>query len=150
MNFDFETLPHHWINRLGFLIRRELQDEFHAAGLDISAEEWAVLLFLWRQDGLNPGELAAFTVRDPTTMTRMLDSMSRKNLVARQIDPVDRRKYRVCLTPYAKEIRPKLVACAQALIARSVVDVDPGDLAVTVKVLKTLTENILNKADGDA
>ena len=84
------TLPHHWINRRSLLIRKDLQGRFRAAGHVVTAEEWAVLLFLWQTNGRSPGTLAAMTMRDPTTMTRLLDNIEPKEMIARQADPVDR------------------------------------------------------------
>ena len=40
----------YWINRLGFVLRRDLQDRFRAAGIKMGAEEWAVLLLLWQEE----------------------------------------------------------------------------------------------------
>jgi len=147
MDFDFSQVPHYWVNRLGFLIRKQLQDRFRAAGFDITPEEWAVLLHLWRQDGLTPGDLAASTVRDPTTMTRLLDAMVRKDLVARRPDIDDRRKSHICLTENARALQPALLAVAKRLIAHSLSGVAPADLDVTLGVLRQMTENMMQKGD---
>jgi len=146
MSFTFETLPHHWINRLSFLIRKDLQDRFKAAGHAVTAEEWAVLLFLWQQDRRSPGRLAAMTVRDPTTMTRMLDKMERKALIKRQNDPQDRRRVTICLTDQGKALRTELVPIAQKLIAESLHGVGLQDLQAALRVMQQMAANMTKKA----
>ena len=147
MNFDFETLPQHWVNRLGFMLRRELVDLFRQAGVDVTAEEWAVLLLLWQQDGRGPGELADRTIRDRTTMTRLLDGMARKGVIERQTDPKDRRRMIVTLTTKGRDLRAVLVPLAQGMIARSMAGISPENIATTVETLRQMTEN-LHKPGG--
>lgn len=149
MNMDPTSLPHHWINRLSFLIRKDLQARFRKIGHAVTAEEWAVLLFLWQEDNRTPGELARLSVRDPTTMTRLLDAMEKKRLVERRIDPEDRRRMRVRLSPRGAEIRPALIAKAQELITKSVANIDPDDLQATLKTLTRMYENLDRKDPKD-
>lgn len=145
MTFDPQTLPHHWINRLSFLLRRELHARFQRIGHNVTAEEWAVLTFLWKQDGRFAGELARLSVRDATTMTRMLDSMARKGLIRREADPSDRRRMRVCLSEKGQDIRPALVAEAEKLIAGSLNGIDGDDLETTLRTLVKIYENLEGK-----
>ncbi|SDX36212.1 hypothetical protein [Roseicitreum antarcticum] len=65
---DHEEIPLHWINRLGFLVRRALGDQFRAAGHPVSPEEWAILLVLWKYGPRTPGALADVTIKDRTTI----------------------------------------------------------------------------------
>ncbi len=142
MDFDFETVPHHWINRLGFLIRRELQTRFRRAGADVTAEEWAVLLLLWRRDGRSPGMLADRTIRDRTTMTRLLDGMERKGLVLRQTDADDRRRMQVWLTTSGREIRDVLLPVARDLIGQTMDGIPQQDVETSLRVLRRMTGNL--------
>jgi DNA-binding MarR family transcriptional regulator len=145
MSFAFDTLPHHWINRLSFLIRRDLQDRFQAAGYKITPEEWAVLLFLWQRDGRTPGALAALTVRDATTMTRLLDKMVKKHLITREADAKDRRKSRICLTQLGGDLRAPLVDLAKGLIGESLEGVGHSDMQATLRVMQQMTDNLTKK-----
>lgn len=140
--FDFESVPLHWANRLSFLSRKELTGRFRASGLDITAEEWAMLLQLWAADARSPSELAQRTVRDPTTVTRLLDRMVRKNLVVRQQDPHDRRRSKVVLTDRGRALRATLIPLAKQLIDKAFAGIPESDLAITNRTLRTLTENL--------
>jgi DNA-binding MarR family transcriptional regulator len=144
MTLNTETLPHAWINRLGFLLRKDLADRFRAAGYKVSAEEWAVLLFLWQLDGRRPSDLADLTIRDRTTMTRLLDGMERKGLISRQPDQKDRRRISVRLTPEGRDLQGILVPVAKGLIEQSLHGIGITEMETTVSVLRRMMGNMQN------
>ncbi|MFT5343017.1 MAG: DNA-binding MarR family transcriptional regulator, partial [Paracoccaceae bacterium] len=72
---DYENIPLHWINRLGFVVRKELVRRFQDNGFDVVPEEWAILLILWSKGAQTPSVLADATIRDRKTVTRLLDGM---------------------------------------------------------------------------
>jgi len=143
MKILVEDQLQHWVNRLGFVLRRDLQDRFRRADMRLGAEEWAVLLLLWQDDGQTPGELALRTVKDQTTMTRLLDGLARKGFVDRMRDHMDRRKVRVVLTPQGNEIQGHLVPIAADLIKASEAGISDADIQTTRRVLQKMTENLL-------
>ena len=137
----------YWINRLGFVLRRDLQDRFRANGIKMGAEEWAVLLLLWQEDGQTPGALAQRSVKDQTTLTRLLDGMVRKGLVNRTRDANDRRRVRVNLTTKGQGMQATLVPLAAGLIEQSQRGISTDDLQTTRRVLQQMTDNLLIKGD---
>lgn len=139
---DFESLPLYWVNRLSALARRELKRQFRSAGHDVSPEEWAILLLLWRKDAQYPGEMSARTVRDPTTMTRLIDTMVRKGFVKRRADSKDRRRSMICLQAKGRALEPVLIALANPMIERSLKGIAGGDIATTLQVLQQMEKNL--------
>lgn len=139
-------LPY-WINRLGFVLRRDLQNRFRKAGFRLGVEEWPILLLLWQADNRTTGELASITVKDQTTMTRLLDGMVRKGLLTRRPDDKDRRKVRVSLTDGGRAMEASLVPIAAGMIADSQQGIDATDLEVTRRTLRRMTENMLQQGD---
>jgi DNA-binding MarR family transcriptional regulator len=145
---EFENLPLYWVNRLSAMARRELTQRFRAAGHNISPEEWAILMLLWQRDGQSPGAMSGRTVRDPTTMTRLVDGLVRKGLVARRQDDTDRRRSLVCLSARGRDMQAPLVALAMPMIARALDGVSAEDAATTVRVLSRMVENLAAKGGG--
>ncbi|WP_417812061.1 MarR family winged helix-turn-helix transcriptional regulator [Thalassospira alkalitolerans] len=141
--FDYEEIAIHWVNRLGFLTRKELSARFHQADHSISPEEWSLLLVLWKKGPQSPGALADVTIKDRTTVTRLLDGMVRKGLVTREEDPRDRRRSVVAVTPAGQEQKHELIRIAQGLIADALADIPAEDVTITIKTLKKMTENLL-------
>ncbi len=139
---EFETIPLYWVNRLSALARRDLGQRFRAGGHDVSAEEWAILMLLWREDAQSPGAMSKRTVRDPTTMTRLVDAMVRKGLVERRADAADRRRSLVCLTPRGRAAQGDLVALATPMIETALRGISPEDAELTVRVLSRMVANL--------
>lgn len=146
---QYEQFPHYWVNHLGFLIRKQLAQDFARAGHQVTAEEWAVLLVLQAEWGPNPvgltsTELSDRTMRDKTTVTRMIDRMVAKEMVVRQPDADDRRIQRLHLTAPGLALFDELSVLARALIARSVGGIASDDLDTTVSTLSRMTDNLLS------
>ena len=140
---DFESLPLYWVNRLSAAARRDLRNRFKAAGRDVSPEEWAVLNLLWRKDRQPSGKMADRTVRDATTMTRLVDGMVKKGMVMRRPDAGDRRRLLICLTEKGRGLQPILVELARPLIEQSMAGISAQDAAIAHRVLAKMTENIV-------
>ncbi len=140
---NFEDIPLHWVNRLSFLTRRELGQKFASAGHKISAEEWAVLLMLWQEDGRLPSAIAELTFRDRTTVTRLLDGMEKKEMIRRQADPRDRRKMRVFLTETGRALEAILKPIAQELIAQAQQNLSVEEVAQLTLLLRKMTQNLM-------
>jgi len=139
---DFEQISLHWVNRLSFVVRRELADRFQASGHNIGAEEWAVLLLLWRKDGLAPSEIADATVRDRTTITRFLDGMERKGFLTRKTDPNDRRRSQVVLSGKGRAMEAALVPIAQQLISEAHDGLSDDEQQQLVVLMRKMSQNL--------
>lgn len=143
---SFVEKPPYWINRAAFLFRAELQRAFVADGIDITPEEWALLMVLREREPLTVGALAELTLRDRTTVTRFLDALAGKKLVVRSPDPADRRRTEVRLSGEAAEIFPRMMAHVEALIARGSEGIAPDEIATANSVLARMIANLSGKA----
>src|SRR6476469_917253 len=90
-------------SRLTYRLKRALVDleglhEHHLGPAGINARELAVLLFLDGREPESQQQAAARLGIDRTTMVGLLDSLERKDLVARRPDAGDRRRNVVVLT----------------------------------------------------
>ncbi|WP_299877922.1 MarR family transcriptional regulator [uncultured Sulfitobacter sp.] len=142
MTFEYETKLHHWVNRVAFQIRAEMQKRIKESGLDISVEEWAMLMILW-EDGATPmNNLAEKTLRDRTTVTRLIDRLVTKGLVERVAAPEDRRLVVVETTDRSNDIRGALISSALSLIDETTESVSSEDLATTLQTLRQISNRI--------
>ena len=69
------------------------------AGLDLPAADIDVLAILAAGAGRTVGALAEATATRPSTLTSLLDRLTRRGYLERQTDPADRRSFVVALTP---------------------------------------------------
>lgn len=137
-----------WVNRFYEVSRRTMYRAFRAHGVEVTPEQWLVLVRLWERDARAQSELAAAIHRDAPTTSRIVDAMVKAGLVKRVTDPDDARGRRITLTARAKELRAELVPTVKKLVARMEADVPAADLATTQRTLARLIEN-LEAADAD-
>ncbi|MCG8347746.1 MAG: MarR family transcriptional regulator [Chloroflexales bacterium] len=79
---------------------------------DVTLGQWAVLLFLWAEDGLTQTELSRHVAIEDATMVRTIDRMERDGLVQRVRNARDRRQLNIFLTDKGRSLRDVLVPCA--------------------------------------
>ncbi|GAB5504858.1 MAG: MarR family transcriptional regulator [Rhizobiaceae bacterium] len=142
---SFVEKPPYWINRAAFLFRAELQRAFAADGIDITPEEWALLMVLNERAPATVGELAELTLRDRTTVTRFLDTLSGKGLVARAPDPNDRRRTMITLSGEAEQLFPRMLGHVEAMIGRAGRGISREEMATAISVLQRLISNLNEK-----
>ncbi len=142
MTYDLDNAVGYWLhlgfNRLRARSAQHLEQQPHG----IAVEQWAILVRLWQQDGRSQTELAEATFRDKTAVTRMIDALEGKGLVAREPHPGDRRRHRIVLTPAGRDAEHQLSPIVREWVQHCFRGIDPADLAATVRVCKQLLENL--------
>ena len=90
--------------------------EFHAVVREngLRVPEWRVLACLSDQDGQTITELATLSLMEQSRLTRIIDQMDGRALVARNADPSDRRRVRVFLTEHGRQLAGEMMEMALA------------------------------------
>jgi DNA-binding MarR family transcriptional regulator len=127
------------------LMNATLRRKFKESGIDLTPEQWGVLVLLWERKSATQDELAVAICIDKSSMSRILSSMQKKDLVTRQIDPANERKKIICATNNSELLREKGFALAIGTLEKSLAGVSPKELANCLKVLNTVKRNLLNK-----
>ena len=104
------------VGRTSRAIIKRLTKKFHDAGFDVSYEQWAILIHLYRQDGQTQQALASTAVKDKAAITRLLNVLEKKNIVLRVPDRNDRRSKLIYLTNKAKEFKPDLIRLVEEML----------------------------------
>lgn len=66
--------------KVSMAINRMMYRNFRKKGLDITPEQWTVLAFLWKEDGVTQQTLCNSTFKDKPSMTRLIDNLTKQNL----------------------------------------------------------------------
>ena len=111
--FVIEESVGYLVGRLSRAFTRELAGRLAAHG--VSVGQWAVLAFLWAQDGRSQGELSRGVAIEDATMVRTIDRMERDGLVRRERDAGDRRRINIFLTDKGRSLQDSLVPCTVAV-----------------------------------
>ena len=130
------------INLAAQRLKYELHQTFQERGYDVTPEQWAMLNRLWEQDGLSQVELAERTFKDKPGTTRILNLLEKKRIVVRRPDETDGRVLRVFLTKDGRELKEKLVACAEAVLVKSSRNLRKEELTQFKLVLNKILSNL--------
>ena len=123
-------------------LRSVTYKEFLAHGLELTPEQWIVLVQLWTKDGQSQSALSELTLRDAPTLSRILDTMQKADLVSRVVDEQDARTRLAKLTKAGKALQAKLVPVAKRLVSRLEHDISESDLETTHRTLGKMLENL--------
>ena len=97
----------------GWATLREEIEQF-----DLTPPQFALLSFLWQQDGLTQVELSERGQIDRSTTGGLIDRLERNGLLERRQHPQDRRAYKIHLTERGKAMENILTACADRSLER--------------------------------
>ena len=124
--------------RASWRLRRRERKELAPFGLTF-AQARALRLVSSAAEGMRIGELADALEIVPRSATTMVDGLEGAGLVARRIDPADRRSVIVACSPEGKRLVARLAeerrASAQALFAV----LSAGDRAELLRLLRSIT-----------
>ncbi|HOI26357.1 MAG: MarR family transcriptional regulator [Paludibacteraceae bacterium] len=101
---DYELVFAVISGKVSSAINRRMYRDLRTAGLDITPEQWSVLMFLWQQDGVTQREIADATYKDKPSITRLIDNLERQGLLYRKQDNVDRRTNKIFLTQAGQDL----------------------------------------------
>ena len=122
-------------------INRKLSRNFRQEGVEITPEQWTILLFLWEKDGVTQQELCNATFKDKPSMTRLIDNMERQHLVVRISDKKDRRNNLIHLTKTGRELENKAYKIANATLEQALQGLSLEELKIGQEVLKKVFTN---------
>lgn len=98
----------------GFYITqiKQLQDRIFERlllenGIEISGGQGRILFILWKTDHLTISEISEKTSLAKNTISVVINGMVNKGIVARTINPENRRQTIISLTDYAKSLQEK-------------------------------------------
>ena len=93
-----------YIDRTYKVVRQDLINRFKAARIDLTPEQWIILLKLHKEKAMFQTDLAGQSFKDKPTVSRIIDLLSKKGWVQRTQDVKDGRRFQVSLTKQGEEI----------------------------------------------
>lgn len=118
------------------LIDRELAQQ------GITTQQAALMLVARLVGGCSPGHLADPLGTDPAGMTRLVDRLEAKGLLARHTSPTDRRAVLIQLTPSGQALSPALIEGFRKAQERLLEGIDEAELDQFRATLRRLRDNL--------
>ncbi len=123
-------------------LSRRLQKYFREAEIEITVEQWSVLVHLWKEDGLSQQEISKRTFRDKPSTTRLLDNLEKQGMVNRVGSEDDRRINYIYLTDKARGLRDITMDLANNTLNDGLEGISNEEVEVVRKVLTEVYENL--------
>ena len=122
------------------IMRRDF--DRRAAVLGATRAQWRVLAKLSRCDGQRQIELAEALDVEPISLCRMVDRLEEAGFVERRRDEVDRRAWRIHLTPKAAPVIAEIEKQVDIFEADILAGISGDERAVASRVLRLVRDNI--------
>lgn len=133
----------------GFILERTakrmkqfFQAQLTLAAADITIDQWIVLQVLDSGIAKSQYEIAQQTFKDAPTVTRILDLLAQKQLIAREDDPDDRRRYNVRLTAEGRQKIDTIFPVIRAARLQAWEGLDDDEVDTLVSLLDKIFENL--------
>lgn len=140
IDLDKTLMP--WIGKSMKVIDYFIMDRFSENGIGLTKVQWLLLKRLKEMNGESQHNLAFLTNRNKASLTRILTTMEKKNMVARIPSKSDQRINRIYITSYGE----KILKLAQPVVEEMIEEIQTGiseeERALVIKVLKKLMNNI--------
>jgi len=143
-DFKLNKMMGFYVNRTAFLMSEEISKRFNNQGFNITAQDFGILNLLWTNDKQTHASISKEMMRDKTTITRRIDSLEKKGYLTREIDNIDRRVIRVCLTKEGFSIKDNLISILLDFHQNLLSDIPSSDLEITKKTLEKIILKQIN------
>jgi len=138
----FEDSLGYLVNHLMYAFRQGIIRRCNEAGYAITHEELGVLVLLRREDGATQTHLAKTLAKDKAVITRLLNSLVKKNYVERRPDSADRRVVRAFLTASGTRAIQCIHPILMDYVAAAIHGVTQGEFDETCIVLRRILGNL--------
>ena len=128
------------LNRAGARIATAFSEEVRPLGATLQV--WRVLAALREQDGRRMGDLSETTSIDVSTLTRLVDGMEKKGLVARRRAEQDARVVTLHVTAAGRRLIGRILPIAQRYERVALAGFDEREAATLKAALRQLYANM--------
>ena len=142
---DFEASIAPWLGKTSKIIDYYILEEMQEKGIDLTKEQMIVLKKLHDQDGLPQNDLAFLTLRNKSSLTRLLVKMEKKDYIERKQGQNDKRINHVFLTDIGKEVFKKTRPLIKDIIATMEKDISVPEKKQMIALLKKIQYNFTSK-----
>ncbi|MHC1690022.1 MAG: MarR family winged helix-turn-helix transcriptional regulator [Bacteroidales bacterium] len=140
--FDLDNSINFLINKTAQKFKLELSRKLKQLGLDLSSDQWSVLMVLSENDGPSQTELASKLYKDRSNLTRILDVMEKLQLIERRRSSTDRREYNVFITPEGVKTIPILKKAGNYVVKKALKDAKSDELVIMTSFLNRIFNNL--------
>ena len=118
--------------------RNYLTRQLALNGIDMTIEQFKVMVVLWKEGIATQQAIADFVGKDKTSVTRLIAGLEKRCLIQRSTACQDKRCNHVTLTPQGIALEKSTMHVLDEATASLHQGIDPIELAITLRVLKQM------------
>lgn len=141
--FSESVLP--WLGKTMKLVDTYFEAFMTENGFNVSRRQWLVIMIVYSNGPQPQNNLALITERDKASLKRLIDTMERKNFVARLPSPDDKRVNLIHLTKQGISLAEKTKPIMKGLIDELQEGTSKEDREAAIHVMGQIQENIIKK-----
>ncbi|WP_228437670.1 MarR family winged helix-turn-helix transcriptional regulator [Chryseobacterium sp. 7] len=123
-------------------LRQKIQNSINEYDPDLSFELIEILGLLSRNNGINQQEIGNKVSKDKSSITYLINSLVKRDLVERIAYQNDRRNKQIFLTPKGKQIVETVYPWALDLYKKAAGDIDAEEISKALLLVKKMTANL--------
>ncbi len=143
-----ENLMMPWIGKTMKHIDLFIATKMTQHGLKLTRQQVILMKILYHDGPLPQNDLAFLTDRDKTSLTRLLSTMEKKNLVARITSPDDKRVNVVHLTKNGEKVLNETAPVLFEVIMHMQEGISAEEQQTVIGVMKKIQDNIEKHIDS--
>jgi DNA-binding MarR family transcriptional regulator len=142
ISFELDKSLLRWLGRTMKALDYYLIDKFDSKGIPLTKAQMITLRILSGQDGIAQNNLAFITNRDKASLTRLIDTMEKKELVHRTHSTADKRVKQVFITKKGRHVIDSAMPALHEIMNEVQDGLSQKEIDTTLKVLKIISKNI--------
>ena len=131
-----------WLGKTSKMLSMFMKAYCANHGFDLTKEQFILLAHLYQKDGMMQKDLAFITERNKGSLARLVNTMEKKNLVARIPSTEDKRVNRIYLTKLGKSVFEKIKPVLEQCESEVQKGLTKKEIEVTINVLQKIQKNI--------
>lgn len=122
--------------------RNYLTRQLELNGIDMTIEQFKVMVVLWKEKSSTQQNIADFVGKDKTSVTRLIAGLEKRSLIQRCSDKTDKRCNLVTLTHQGIALETPTMEVLEKATLHLHRGIDPQELAITLRVLKQMCQTL--------
>ncbi len=132
----------YYLERTTRLVKLNFHQAFKSIGLSLTPEQWVIMDLLKNENGLSQTALAEQSFKDAPSISRIIDTLVKKNYVVRKASPNDRRSFEIFLSQEGKDVVKKTLPIVNELREKSWQNLSKEDYENFIKIINQVFRNM--------
>ena len=125
-------------NHAAYAARNYLTRQLALNGIDMTIEQFKVMVVLWKEGSSTQQSIADFVGKDKASVTRLIAGLEKRSLIQRSTACQDKRCNHVTLTPQGIALEKPTMDVLEESTRYLHQGIDPDELTITLRVLKQM------------